>query len=317
MAAVDNAYTTYDATSNREDLSDIIYNIDPFDTPMMTAGGRRNVTNVLYEWQTEELPALDTTAREEGFELDRQAGTPTKRVHGIAEIKERDATVSGTQEKANPAGKRSEMAHQMALSSKALKRDCEATFFGSDNVENLTDIRRTRSLPNWLATNFLSLGGDGTAPDPDTNTPVARGTAAPLTEEAFNDVLQQCYENGAEPSTVFVGPFNKRVFSKFTGRLNSRHMIAAKKVVNTVTMYASDFGDLRILPTRWINPADVFIMDPRYYRIAYYRNFQRSKIAKVGDADTNMIVVEAGLQVDNEAAHGYITGADLTTMPTP
>ena len=33
MAKVANAYTTYQAGGNREDLADRIYNIDPFDTP--------------------------------------------------------------------------------------------------------------------------------------------------------------------------------------------------------------------------------------------------------------------------------------------
>lgn len=207
---------------------------------MMTAAGRRNVSNVLFEWQVESLPAPDLTNREEGFELERMDGTPTKRVHAIAQIKERDATVSGTQEKANPAGKRSEMAHQMALSSKALKRDCEISLFGSEQVENLTDIRETRAFRNWLATNYTSAGGDGVAPDPDTNTPVTAGTPTPLTEVMLNDTMQQCYENGAEPSLVFVGPGNKRVISTFVGRVNSRHMIQANKVVNTVSLYASD-----------------------------------------------------------------------------
>ena len=316
MAAVENAYTTYDAKANREDLSDTIYNIDPFDTPLMTAAGRRNVSNVLFEWQTEELPAVDTTAREEGFELVRQESQPTVRQSGVCEIHERDATVSGTQEASNPAGKRSEMAHQMALKGKALKRDMESAFFGSDQAANLTDIRRTRALKNWLATNYTSAGGDGTAADPATNTPVTAGTPADFTEVMLNDTMQQCYEAGAEPSLVFVGPGNKRVISSFVGRVNSRHMIQANKVVNVVSLYASDFGDLKILPTRWIDPADVFIMDPRYYRVAFFRNFQRSKLGKIGDADTNMIVVEAGLQVDNEKAHGYI--ADTTgTLPAP
>lgn len=43
--AVTNSFKTYDATANREDLSDAIYNIDPYDTPFMTLAGRRNVSN--------------------------------------------------------------------------------------------------------------------------------------------------------------------------------------------------------------------------------------------------------------------------------
>ena len=309
MAKVTNAFDTYSAQANREDLSDIIYNIDPFDTPMMTASGRRNVSNVAYDWQTEELPAVDTTAELEGFELARSAGTPTVRLQNIAQINKRDATVTGTQDRSNPAGKRKEMAHQIALVGKALKRDCETVLFGTVqvlNAGNATTARTTRPLINWLETNTDFEAG-GADPVVSTNTAVVDGTVpVALTEVKLNDVLQSCYENGAEPSLLFVGPAVKRTTSTFTGRTNSRHMIAAKKVVNSVTLYASDFGDIKILPSRWIRTRDAFLVDPRYVKVAYFRNFQRSKIAKIGDADTEMILTEYGLQVDNEAAHGVI-----------
>lgn len=69
------------------------------------------------------------------------------------------------------------------------------------------------------------------------------------------------------------------------------------------------------MPSRWLKPEDVFLVDPRYVRVGYYRNFQRSKLGKVGDADTNMIVAELGLQVDNEAAHGFITDTTGALAP--
>ena len=56
MPIVTNAFTTYGATGNREDLSNTIYNIDPFDTPVMSAIRRRNVKNRYFDWQTENLP---------------------------------------------------------------------------------------------------------------------------------------------------------------------------------------------------------------------------------------------------------------------
>lgn len=112
--------------------------------------------------------------------------------------------------------------------------------------------------------------------------------------------------NGAEPSLLFVNAHNKRVVSTFLGRTSARQMIAANKVVNSVTLYASDFGDLKVLPHRWMRGSDAFLIDPAYARVAYYRKFQRSPIAKIGDADTEMILTEFGLQVDNEAAHGVI-----------
>ena len=121
MAKVTNAFTTYQATANREDLSNAIYNIDPFDTPVMSAIRRRNVKNRIFDWQTEHLPLVNATnADVEGFQLSPSVGTPTVRVNNCTQISHRDATVSGTQEESDAAGKGSEMAHQMAMAAKVL-----------------------------------------------------------------------------------------------------------------------------------------------------------------------------------------------------
>ena len=58
MAKVTNSFTSYDATSNREDLSNVIYNIDPTATPFMSAIGSKNITNVVFDWQTYNLLLL-------------------------------------------------------------------------------------------------------------------------------------------------------------------------------------------------------------------------------------------------------------------
>ena len=314
MAKVTEAFTTYDAQANREDLSDIIYNIDPFDTPMMTAAGRRNVSNIVFDWQTESLPTVSATAELEGFELANAASTPTVRVSDVCQINARDATVSGTQDAGNPAGKKRELAHQMALVAKALKRDCETVLFGTDQTKNLgnaTTARTTTGLINWLATNTHFVAG-GSDPVQATATAQVDGTVpVAFTEDILNDTIQECYENGAEPSLLFVGAFNKRAVSAFTGRANSRHMISANKVVNSVTVYASDFGDLKVLPSRWIRARDAFLIDPAYIKVAFYRNFQKQTMGRVGDATTELILTEYGLQVDNEAAHAAIR--DLTS----
>lgn len=307
---VTEAFSTYDAQANREDLSDIIYNIDPFDTPMMTAAGRRNISNIVFDWQTENLPAVDTTAKVEGFELgdDRAPGTPTVRLSGVAQINERDATVTGTQNAANPAGKRKEMAHQMALAGKALKRDMETIMFGTiqdETLGNATTARTTFALANWVVSN-ADEASDATTAIPGTKTPRVAGTPRALTETMLDNVLESCYTNGAEPTLLFVNAWNKRVTSQFTGRDTARQNIAANKVINSVTVYASDFGTIKILPSRFILGSAAFLMDPSYYRVAFYRNFQRQSMGRIGDADTEMILAEYGLQVDNEAAHGVI-----------
>jgi len=310
--AVANSFKTYDAQANREDLSDAIYNIDPYDTPFITAVGTRNVSNVTYDWQVENLKAVDANnAQVEGFELTRSASQPTVRVSNVAQISKRDATVSGSQNAANPAGKRREMAHQMAMRSKELKRDMESILCGTQGRVNGDAVtpRKTRALESWLDTNVLRAA-DGASAANENSSPTD-GTQRALTEDLLKACLQSCYTNGAEPSVLLVGPYNKGVVSGFVGRQNSSHDVAETKVSATVSLYAGDFGTLRVMASRWIRERTAFLLDPNYARVAYYRRFQQTPLAKIGDAETRMILAEYGLQVDNEAAHGAI--ADLTT----
>jgi hypothetical protein len=318
MAKVTNAFATYSATANREDLSNTIYNIDPFDTPFMSAAGRRNVKNRIFDWQTESLPAVDTTnAREEGFELSRGAAQATVRLSNTTQISERDATVSGSQESADPAGKRSEMAHQMALMSKALKRDMEAILCSNQARVAGNDsgtARKTRALEHWITTN-VGAGGTSYANAASETAALTDGsTSVALTETIFNDILQTAYTNGGEPKVVLVRPAIKRKISSFTGRSGSQIAVSKVEAVNTVDIYRSDFGDVKILPSRWLRTRTIsskevsaaLFLDPEYAAVAYYRPFQTVDIAKIGDADTKMIVAEYGLEMRNEKAHAKL-----------
>lgn len=310
--AVSNSFKTYDAQANREDLSDAIYNIDPFDTPFMTMAGRRNVSNVTYDWQVESLKAVDANnAQLEGFELTRSASQPTSRVSNVAQISSRDATVSGSQNAANPAGKRKEMAHQMAMRSKELKRDMESILCGVQGRVNgdATTARKTRAWESWIATNVdrESTGANAA----DENSAPTDGVQRAFTEAMLKGVLQSCYTNGAEPTNLVVGPFNKGVVSGFTGRDQARQNIDKERVQATVSLYASDFGTIKVMASRWVRERTASLIDPAYVRVAYYRGFRQIPLATIGDAETRMILAEYGLQVDNEAAHAVI--ADLTT----
>lgn len=312
MAKVTNAFATYSAVGNREDLSDVIYNIDPFDTPFMSAVGRRNVSNRVFDWQTESLPAVDTNnAREEGYLVAPQVATPTVRLTNNTQISSRDATVSGSQEASNAAGKKSEMARQMALISKALKRDVESILVSAQAQVVGNDAgtaRKTRALEHWIATN-VSYGATGANPASATAA-LTDGTQRALTEVLFNDRLEAAYSAGAEPKFAMVGPSTKRKISAFTGRSGSQVPTKTNEVVNSVDIYRSDFGDIKIVPSRWSRNRTIFFLDPEYCKVAYFRPFKTEPLAKTGDADVNMIITEYGLEMSNEKAHAKLS--DLT-----
>jgi len=310
MAKVTNAFDTYSATSDREDLSNIIYNISPMQTPFMSSIGKRSINNVVFDWQTEVLATPVATGELEGFELSRSAAVATTRVSNVAMISKRDATVSGSQESSDPAGKRSEMAHQLAIMSKALKRDMEEALCqkGAKTTGNATTARVTGGFESWITSNDsrgsggASTGG-GAAP--------TDGTQRALTETLLKDVLQLCFENGGEPSLAICGPHNKQVISGFTGRTQARQMIDANTVEASVSIYSSDFGELKIVPSNRSRERSLLLVDPEYAKVCYLRDFKTVDIATIGDAMTKMIIVEYGLEVSNEAAHGVV--ADLTT----
>ena len=313
MAKVTNAFDTYTAKGNREDLSNIIYNISPTDTPVMSSIGRRNISNVTFDWQTEALPSVDTSnAYEEGFELSRTAATATVRVSNIAQISKRDATVTGSQQAANAAGKADEMARQMSISAKALKRDMESIMSQNQAkvVGNATTARKTRALEHFLTTN-VSRGVSGAAAASETAA-MTDGTQRAFSEALLKTALQTAYSNGAEPSIIVVGPVNKVKLSDFTGRSQARQNVSATTIQQAVSVYASDFGDVKVVPSRFTRERTALLLDPEYAKVAFYRNFQQTEIAKIGDADTRMLTAEWGLEVSNEAAHAAIFDLTIT-----
>ena len=311
MAKVTNAFDTYSATADREDLSNIIYNISPMQTPFMSSIGKKSIKNVVFDWQTEVLPTPVSTGQLEGFELSRAASTATARVSNVAMISSRDATVTGSQDASDPAGKRSEMAHQLAIMAKALKRDMEESLCqnGGKTTGTATQARVTGGFESWIKTNFNKAAagaptGNGTAP--------TDGTQRDLTEALLKVSLQKCFQNGGEPSLAICGPHNKQVISGFTGRTQARQNIDANTVEASVAVYSSDFGELKIVPSNRSRERSLLLVDPEFAKVSYLRDFKTVDIATIGDAQTKMIVVEYGLEVSNEAAHSIVSDLNVS-----
>jgi hypothetical protein len=325
MPKVTNAFTTYQAVGNREDLSNAIYNIDPFDTPVMSAIRRRNVKNRLFDWQTENLPVVNpNNAQLEGFVLANAPAQPTIRQNNVTQISERDATVSGTQEESDAAGKGSEMAHQMALSSKVLKSDMETILCGrqarNDGNDTGPTARTTEAFSHWVARAKDKLGNPLAAIAPGTVTTgvpvlatdafaaVAGASQVSITEAMLGDAMQQAYTNGASPTLWIVPPGPKRTISTFTGRSTTQVLVGKTEVVSTIDVIATDFGRIKVAPSLWV-PVDVgLLIDPDYAAVAFFRAFRQYLMARTGDAETRMIVVEWGVEMRNSLAHVIFNG---------
>tara|TARA_Y100001963_G_scaffold15270_1_gene19007 strand:+ start:337 stop:1110 length:774 start_codon:yes stop_codon:yes gene_type:complete len=256
------------------------------------------------------MPTASATGQLEGFELSRAASTATVRESNVCQISSRDATVTGSQSASQPAGKKSEMAHQLAIMAKALKRDMEKTICGNTakNAGNATTARQTGGFETWIETN-VSRGtngagaGNGAAP--------TDGTQRAFTETILKDVQQLCFDNGGEPTMLVVGSHVKGVVSGFTGRASARQMIDATAIEASVSVYSGDFGELKVMPSNFSRGRTALFIDPDFAKVSYLRDFETVDISTIGDAQTKMLIVEYGLECSNEKAHGL--AADLST----
>lgn len=320
MATITNVYTTGSAIGIREDLTDQIHRVDVEDTPFMSTVGTSKSKSTIHEWQTRALSAVDTSnAKPEGQTTSRAASTNNERFTNVCQISEKNATVSGTLEAVDKAGRNEEMALQMADRTIELRKDMEYALLSNTayatnaTVDGESGCRTLRGLEAWLRTN-TDRGTGGADPDnPNTTagTTATDGTQRPFTEALLLNTLQQVYEAGGNVSIALLGAFNKRVASGFEGRANTQVTVGKNEIRQSAGLYDSDFGVIKFIPHRYMRSRNCFLLDPEMAKVAYLRKFVRFPLGRTGDGDTRVILSEYTLEVCNEKAHGII--ADLTT----
>jgi hypothetical protein len=314
MALPTNTFATYAAVGNREDLSDVIYRIDPTDTPFMSAVEREKASAVNHEWQTQALASVDTdNAVLEGDDATTDAATATVRLGNIAQISDKVARVTGTQQAVDHAGRDNEMSYQEMLKGMELKRDMESILCGTNQARNAgaaATARRTASILSWIKTNTSKAGSDPSAAD-GTGTRTD-GTARAFTEAQLKTVLQSAWNSGGKPDTVMVGGFNKQVFSTFTGRSTPQEDAKSKKIVASVDVYESDFGTLKVVANRFQRSRDALVLQMDMWAVAYLpgRKMVSIPLAKTGDSERRQMLSEYCLVSRNEKASGGVF--DLT-----
>ena len=319
MAIVTNTFTTFDAKGIREDLSNIITNIAPEETPYMSNIGRESISNSLFEFQSDTLAAAAANKQIEGDDVASfDAVTATVRLQNYAQISRKTIILSATEEVVNKAGRRSELAYQIAKRSAELKRDQEFTMLnGAVAAAGSTSTARgTASLGAWVKTN-VDKQTDGTNPSYTTLPSSARtdGAVRTFTETILKNVIQQVWAAGGTPKILMTGPVNKQRVSGFSGIASSRFNINGGEkpatLIGAVDVYVSDFGNVSVIANRFQRERDAWVLDPEYAKMVVLRPYQQIELAKTGDAEKRMLLVEWGHKVLAENAHGL--AADLIT----
>lgn len=326
MAVNANTNKSYDVKTIREDLQDAMISISPTETPFQSAIGRKSVTNTSFEWSEVDLAAPAANRVLEGESAPgNDAPTNAVRLSQYTQISDKVVEVSDTNQKVNGVADAQTVAKQIAYKLKELKRDMEVMLLSNVAAVpgDATTARVTAGLPAFLRTNVdRGVGGaSGTLSGTTSgyvNAAATDGTPRALTEAMLKNVIAQCWDNGAEPSIVLCGSAVKqKISSTFTGSATKFKEVGDKKIVAAVDLYVSDFGELQIVPTRFLETRtvagrDVFVLDPNFARVAYLQTVQQKPLARTGHAERRLISTEYGLQIDSQKAHGVIADINGT-----
>lgn len=319
MAVAANTKLTYDSVENREDLSDVAYEVAPMKTPFMSNMPKGKATAKFHEWTDKSLnAAVDDNAQLEGDEATNDAPTPRTRPGNYCQIARKVAQVSGSQESVDAATYSDAMDEEVMTKVIELKTDMEKQFLSNKPsvAGDSTTARQSASFESFITSNASrGTGGANGGFSAGIVAAPTDGTQRAFTETLLKDVMQTAFNNGAQPTQIYLGAFNKRAFSGFTGIADIRKDAPGRKmatVIGAADVYVSDFGDLVAIPSQFARGRTALFVDPDFVSIDTLpgRNFQTDPLAKSGDYQRKMVITEYTLKVGEKA---NAVAADLST----
>jgi hypothetical protein len=332
MAVPTNTRETYGAIGIREDLSNIIYNISPMDTPFLNGCGIGSCDNTNFEWQTDELKAAASNTQIEGNDYTSTAETEPRRLSNYTQISATQVQSSGTAEAVDFAGRKSTQAYQLAKRAKEMKRDMELMLLEGTvkAVGSSGAARNTACFSTWIGTTVnatsnvvaastgLGLTNNGAAAaGPDGTTEAGTGGADTTTTIALiNNVAERIWNLGGTPDTILCDSTVKGTISSSSvggavvaaprNDIGSKNNITA---VNAVDVLVTDFGTFKVVPDRFIPTTQVDFIDFDLWCVDYLRPFRTETLAKSGDSVKQLLIVEYGLRAKNGNGNGQLKSA--------
>ena len=284
------------ANGNREDLLNIIVNIAPTETPMLSGFAKGKATATTHEWLQDSLAAADTGNVVEGS--DASAGTmqARTRVSNHTQINRKVWLISDTMEVVDKAGVAgSEYSYQLGKALKEVARDMEYSIVnGTGNAGDASTAREVKGVDAFIATNTSTAGSNRA-----------------LTEAIYNDLLQDVYESGGNPDVTYCAGFQKRKISGFTASQTRNIEASNKRLIASVDVYESDFGMQKVVLDRYHAAGKVSCLEKSKWKIAMLRPVKATELAKTGSSRKGMCEAEWTLEALHEGSSGQIR--NLTT----
>ena len=294
MPTVSGTLKTFDQVGKREDVEDIIYDISPTDTPMITSIGTSTAGATLHQWLQDSLAPVATNANVEGADAGTASTVTQTTKTANTQIFDKVVQVSGTAEAVGTYGRTSDLAYAIAKAGKEIKRDIEHSFVGAQQAGTAGNSSTARQLTS--AANQISSATTNTA-----------GSNRTLSEALVLDVAQKVYEKGGNATQMQVTPSHSVVVAGFaTASGRQRDFGSSTTVVNSVDILVTPFSTISVVPNRLLNANTVLLLDTEYWSRAVLRPMQTVVLAKTGDSDKRQMLTELTLVCEHDEASGKI-----------
>ncbi len=295
---------TYDTVGIKEDVSEVIGLISPFDTPCYSSWKKPACHNTIVQWQEDALRAPAANAAVEGSDVTIADYNPTVMKDNRTQLFEETAQVSSTVQATDRYGRGSEMDFRVMKKSREVRRDIEYAFVGANQDKAAGDASTARTLGG--AQSLIDVVDDNS------------GTPRDFDESQVLAVHQALYEAGGEPNVLMVPPVHAISVANFaysSGR--ARDFANDTTIMNVVDLYVSPFGSLSVVTNKWVRQGaagacDVFLFEMGRWFIPSLQPMSSEPLAKTGHSEKRLISAELSLGHENASASGYITDLNNT-----
>lgn len=279
---------TYDDNAIREDLLDLIVNIDPEEDQLYVGLQKHKASQPYHQWLTDTLAAVSLVAKTEGFDPSYAARTNPSRKANYTQIISAEFQVTDSERNSNTAGFKDRYTYEMQKAMLEWRRYAEFAIVRSSIISGTGSAARQmagiKAQITTLATNQGSVS---------------------LSETMFNNYLQNAWNQGGNVDMILVGGSLKRRISGFTNT-NTRFVDATQSNVNnTINVYDSDFGRVEVHKHRYITQStdtnlDLVGIQKDKWAVAHLDEPHYQEIPRTGYSSKGMIVGELTLEGLNE-----------------
>lgn len=323
MSLITNTTTTYNVGTgggNREDLEDVIWELDPLETYCLTTFDRVSANATYHEWEKDALVAPASNIGLEGDDFSASAITQATRVGNYCQIFKKQFLVSGTQEAVKAAGRASDVIRQKKKQMMELKNDMEYAIVRNQasSVGGASTGRTLGSIESWIpSTDNTGNGLRATTTSSASTAAYSSGVAAPtdgtttgaVTEAQFKEAFRLAWVSGAKDTIVLAASTQKQNISAFSGNSTKYNDIKSNSkltIASSADIYVSEYGNHMVRLHRHVRSSVILVLDPDFWGIAQLRAPQQLNLMPTGDAQKVSMLAELTVVCRNHLASSKI-----------